>query len=72
MQMPTSEALPVARSREPRTRIELFLESIALRHQIRVLERSGTRRPCFRVWDRLFWILFSRWWRQWRDSLIIV
>ena len=33
---------------------------------------SGTRRPCFRPWDRLFWILFSRWWPQWRDSLIIV
>jgi hypothetical protein len=69
MRMPTSEALPVARSSEPRTRIALLLESIALRHQIRVLERSGTRRPCFRIWDRLFWILFSRWWRQWRDSL---
>src|SRR5208337_4393638 len=24
------------------------------------------------LWDRLFWILFSRWWPQWRDSLIIV
>jgi hypothetical protein len=48
------------------------LEAIALRHQIAVLERSGTRRPCFRLWDRLFWILFSRWWSQWRDGLIIV
>jgi hypothetical protein len=48
------------------------LESIALRHQIAVLERSQTRRPCFRRLDRLFWILFSRWWPQWRDSLIIV
>jgi putative transposase len=38
----------------------------------RCLERSGTRRPCFRLWDRLFWILFSRWWPLWRDSLIIV
>ena len=53
-------------------RISLLLESIALRHQIAVLERSGTRRPCFRLWDRLFWMLFSRWWPQWRDSLIIV
>ena len=57
---------------EPRTRTALLLESIALRHQIAVLERTGTRRPCFRLWDRLFWILFSRWWPQWRDSLIIV
>jgi hypothetical protein len=42
----TSGAVPVARS-EPRTRITLLLESIALRHQIVVLERSRTRRPCF-------------------------
>ena len=71
MAMPTSGAVPVARS-EPRTRTALVLESIALRHQIAVLERSRTRRPCFRRWDRLFWILFSRWWTQWRDSLIII
>ncbi len=37
-----------------------------------MLERSRTRRPCFGIWDRLFWILFSRWWPEWRDSLIIV
>src|SRR6202795_2080232 len=71
MAKPTNAALPLARS-EPRTRIALLLEGIALRHQIAVLERSGTRRPCFRRWDRLFWILFSRWWPQWRDSLMIV
>ena len=62
----------MARSGEPRTCTALLLEAIALRHQIAVLERSGTRRPCFRRRDRLFWILFSRWWPQWRDSLIIV
>ncbi len=72
MGMPTSEPFLIARSGEPRTRTALLLESIALRHQIAVLERSRTRRPCFRLWDRLFWILFSRWWLQWRDSLIIV
>jgi hypothetical protein len=44
-------ALPPARS-DPRTRTALLLESVALRHQIAVLERSGTRRPCFRFWDR--------------------
>jgi hypothetical protein len=38
-----------ARSGEPRTLTSLLLESIALRHQIAVLERSGTRRSCFRV-----------------------
>ena len=61
----------MARS-EPRTRTALVLESIALRHQIAVLKRSGTRRPCFRRIDRLFWILFSCWWPQSRESLVIV
>jgi hypothetical protein len=31
-----------------------------------------TRSASLRIWDRLFWILFSRWWPQWQDSLIIV
>ena len=31
---------------EPRTHTDLVLEAIALRHQIGVLKRSGTRRPC--------------------------
>jgi class 3 adenylate cyclase len=52
MTMPTSGAVSVARS-EPRTRTTLLLESIALRHQIAVPERSRTRRPCFRRIDRL-------------------
>ena len=71
MAMPTNAPVPLARS-EPRSRTALLLESIALRYQITVLERNGTPRPCFRFWDRLFWILLSRWWFQWRDSLIIV
>jgi hypothetical protein len=48
------------------------LESIALPHQIAVLKRSRTRRPCFRRFGRLFWILLSRWWLDWRESLVIV
>ena len=71
MAQPLSRALPVARS-EPRTLAALWLETIALRHQIAVLERSRTRRPCFRSIDRLFWILLSRWWRGWREGLVIV
>jgi hypothetical protein len=50
----------------------LILEIVALRHQIAVLKRSGTRRPCFRLRDRLFWIWLARWWPGWRDSLVIV
>jgi hypothetical protein len=60
---------PQAAKREPSLRC---CWNRSLRRQIAVLERSRTRRPCFRLWDRLFWILFSRWWPQWRDSLIIV
>ena len=71
MATPTSRAGLVART-EPRTRTALLLEAIALRHQIAVLERSRTRRPYFRRIDRLFWILLSRWWPQWRESLVIV
>src|SRR5712692_981491 len=67
----TSGVVPVARS-EPRTRTALLLEAIALRHQIAVLERSRTRRPCFRRFDRLFWILLSRWCPEWSESLMIV
>jgi hypothetical protein len=52
------------RCRSPAANLEPapLLESIALRHQIAVLERNGTRRPCFSLWDRLFWILLSHWW----------
>jgi len=71
MAEPLSGAIPVARS-ELRTRTALLLEAIALRHQIGVLERGRTRRPYFRRIDRLFWILLSRWWRGWRESLVVV
>jgi len=72
MGIATGESFSEVPGGEPRTRTALPLESIALRHQIAVLQRSGARQPCFRLWDRLFWILFSRWWPQWRESLIIV
>jgi hypothetical protein len=52
MTTPSSDAVSVTRG-ELRSRTELVLEAIALRHQIAVLKRSGTRRPCFRGWDRL-------------------
>jgi len=58
MTTPSDEAVSVTLG-EPRSRTELVLEAIALRHQIAVLKRSGTRRPCFRGWHRLFWVLLS-------------
>ena len=53
-------------------RRDLLLEFIALHHQLAVLQRTGTRRPCFRPSERLFWVLLSRWWANWQRSLIIV
>jgi hypothetical protein len=35
--------------------LELLLEFIVLRHQVAVLQRTGTRHPCFRRSERLFW-----------------
>jgi hypothetical protein len=55
-----------------RRRGELILELIILRHQLAVLQRTGTRRPNFRPADRLFWVLLSRWWVDWRRDLMIV
>src|SRR5262249_21833221 len=55
-----------------RQRRDLLLEFIVLRHQLAVLQRTGTRRPCFRTRERLFWVCLSRWWANWQRSLIIV
>ena len=71
MATPTTEETSVGLG-EPRSRSELVLEMIALRHQIAVLKRSGTRRPCFGLWDRLFWILLSWGWPRWPESLVII
>lgn len=71
MVMTLQRAAEDAHNESP-TLIALILEMIALRHQIAVLKRSGTRRPCFRFRDRLFWLLLARWWPGWRSSLVIV
>jgi hypothetical protein len=59
MAMQLAGASGDARSESP-TWTALVLEMVALRHQIAVLKRSGTRRPCFRLSDRLFWLLLAR------------
>lgn len=50
---------------------ELVFENIALRHQLRTLQRS-VRRPRFRARDRMFWILLANIWRRWRTALVLV
>jgi putative transposase len=55
-----------------KSRAALQLENIALRHQIGVLQRSAKKRLALNNSDRLFWIGFSRVWREWRSALVIV
>ena len=52
-----------------RSRAELELEHIALRHQIGVLEAA--KRPKLTPADRLLWVTLSRVWRDWRSALDI-
>lgn len=46
-------------------------ESLAPRHQIRVLRRPG-KRPRLTTIDRGLWALLSRIWQDWRDGLVLV
>src|SRR5215469_13127562 len=55
-----------------RSRVDLQLESLALRHQIGVLQRSLKKRRKITAIDRLFWASLSRIWRDWRSALAIV
>ena len=44
-----------------RTKHELAMENLALRHQIGVLTRAlGDRRPRLRNWDRALWVVMAR------------
>jgi transposase InsO family protein len=54
-----------------RTRRELALENLALRQQLAVWK---ARRPRPRVteMDRIFWMVLSRVWKNWRSSLQVV
>ncbi len=49
---------------------DLVLENLALRQQLRVLQR--TARPRFCALDRLFWVLLARAWRPWRSAIVLV
>jgi transposase InsO family protein len=48
---------------------DLVVENMALRQQLRVLQR--TTRPRFCARDRLFWVLLARAWRSWRSALVV-
>ena len=51
-----------------RSRQDLILENLAVRHQIAVLERTA-RRPALRDRDRRLWSLLAQEWMGWRTPL---
>jgi hypothetical protein len=54
-----------------RPKANLVVENLVLRQQLAVLRRR-TPRPRLRPIDRIFWVLLSRVWSRWADSLAIV
>jgi putative transposase len=53
------------------TRARLIAENACLRQQLVILKRRQ-KRPSLRDADRRFWILSSRWFGHWRETLLIV
>lgn len=49
---------------------EVVLENLALRQQLRALQRTSRRRPTLETSDRLFWITLARVWPNWRTALV--
>ena len=52
-------------------RLSLAAENLALRQQVAVYKHS-VKRPKLRPRDRVFWVLLSRLWSNWRSALAIV
>src|SRR6202047_1998427 len=55
-----------------RSRAELQLEVLALRHQLEVLQRTRPRRIQLAKTDRWLWVVLSRLWTGWRTALVVV
>ena len=55
-----------------RSRLELEVEILALRHQLAVLQRQAPSRARLGRTDRLLWVLLSRLWPNWRRAVQIV
>ena len=53
-------------------REDLLAEITALRQQLLVYKRKGSKRPKLNKTDRLFWVALSRVWQRWREVLLIV
>jgi putative transposase len=57
--------------RSLRSRRRLLIENLALRQQLTVLERKHPK-PRLGIVDKLFWVLASRFWSDWKKSLLVV
>ena len=55
-----------------RSRAELQLEVLALRHQLQVLQRTRPRRIRLAKTDRWLWVVLARIWTGWRTALVVV
>ena len=55
-----------------RSRVELELEVIALRHQVAVLHRQHPGRRRFVTTDRLLWVLLYRLWPRCLEVMVLV
>ena len=53
------------------SRAAAAVENLALRQQVAVFKQS-VKRPKLRPRDRIFWVLLSRLWPNWRSALAIV
>jgi hypothetical protein len=47
------------------------LRILVLRQQLAVYRRK-TKKPTLKNWDRWFWALLSRIWKDWKSELILV
>ena len=54
-----------------RSRVQMEVEILALRHQLNVLQRSVPRTK-LRSTDRWLWVVIARLWTNWRSALMIV
>ncbi len=55
-----------------RSRRELVLENLALRHQLSVLQATPRRRLQLTNLDRAFWTMLRHRWSEWKRALMIV
>jgi putative transposase len=69
--LPVLRLLFVWTARLSRSRRNLFLENLALRQQLAVLNKRRPK-PRFAGSDRLFWVLLRRFSSNWKQALILV